>query len=61
MLSVGIWCSLTQLYPLNLAQILGLWVTCGVKSQNDVIVSWLTLTATPQTASRIHIRHIESV
>ncbi len=30
-------------------------------SQNDVIMSWLRLTATPQTASHIHIRHIQCV
>jgi hypothetical protein len=30
-------------------------------SQNDVIMSWLRLTATPQTASCIHIRHSQSV
>ncbi len=28
MLFIGIGSSLTQLYPPNLAQILGLWVTC---------------------------------
>jgi hypothetical protein len=32
MLSIGIqYQRLTQLYPPDLAQILGLWVTCGVK------------------------------
>ncbi len=36
--------SLTQLYPHYLGQILGFWVTCGVK--NDVIMSWLRLKAT---------------
>jgi hypothetical protein len=30
-------------------------------SQHDVIMSWLKLTATPQTASHIHIRHIRCV
>ena len=30
-------------------------------SRNDVITSWLRLTATSTTASRIHIRHIQSV
>jgi hypothetical protein len=50
--------SLTQLYPPYLAQILGLWVTCGV-----IIMSlchgwgWQP----PQTVSHIHIRHLKSV
>jgi hypothetical protein len=36
------------------------WVIGNLWSQNDVIMSWLMLIA-PQTASRIHIRHIQSV
>jgi hypothetical protein len=50
--------SLTQLYPPYLAQILGLWVTCGVK------MMWLCHGwgwQPPQTASHIHKRHIQSV
>ncbi len=45
-------------YPPNLAQILGLWVTCGGK------MMWLCRVwgwQPPQTASHIHIRHIQSV
>ncbi len=30
-------------------------------SQNDVIFSWLMLTAMPHTASSIHIRYLQSV
>jgi hypothetical protein len=50
--------SLTQIYPPYLAQILGFWVTCGVK------VMWLCHGwgwQPPQTASHIHIRHVQSV
>jgi len=50
--------SLTQLYPPHLAQILGFWVSCGVK------MMWLWHGwgwQPPQTASHIHVRHIESV
>ncbi len=36
--------SLMHLYPPYFTQILGLWVTCG--DRNDVIMSWLRLTAT---------------
>ncbi len=49
--------SLTQLYPHYLGQILGLWVTCRVK------MMWLCHVwcwQQPQTASYIHIRHIQS-
>jgi hypothetical protein len=31
MLSMGISITLTQLYPPCLAQILGIWITCGVE------------------------------
>ncbi len=50
--------SLTQLYPHLLAQIFGVWVTCGVK------MMWLCHGwgwQPPQTASHIHIRHIQSI
>ncbi len=50
--------SLTQFYPSYLAQILGFWVTCGVK------IMWLCHGwgwQPPQTASHIHIRHLECV
>ncbi len=50
--------TLTQLYPPYLAQILGLWVTCGVK------MMWLCHGwgwQSPQTASHIHIRHAQSI
>jgi hypothetical protein len=49
---------LTQLYPPYFAQILGLWVTCGVK------MMWLCHVwgwQPPQTAFHIHIRHIQHV
>ena len=47
--------SLTQFYPPYLAQILGFWVTCGVKMMWFCHVwGWQP----PQTASHIHIRHI---
>jgi hypothetical protein len=51
-------CSLTQLYPLYLAQILGFWVTCGVKMMLSCH-SWCWQQS--QNASHIHIRHIHSV
>ncbi len=50
--------SLTQFYPPYLAQILGFWVTCGVK------IMWLCHGWgwwPPQTAYHIHIRHVQSV
>ncbi len=50
--------SLTQLYPPYLAQILGFWVTCGVKMMS-LCHGWSW--QPPQTASHIHIRHIQSV
>jgi hypothetical protein len=37
------------------------WGSGSLVGQNDVIMSRLTLTATPQTASHIQIRHIQSV
>ncbi len=50
--------SLTQLYPpYFLIQIFGFWVTCGVK------MMWLCHGwgwQPPQTASHIHIRHLQS-
>ncbi len=45
--------TLTQLYPPSLVQILGLWVACGVK------MMWRGWQP-PQTASHIHIRHMQS-
>ncbi len=50
--------SLTQFYPPYLAQILGLWVTCGVKMMS-LCHGWGWMP--PQTASHIHIRHEQSV
>ena len=50
--------SLEQLYPSYLAQILGFWVTCGVKMMS-LRHGWGW--QPPQTASLIHIRHIRSV
>ncbi len=50
--------SLTQLYPSYLGQILGFWVTCGVK------IMWLCHGQgwqPSETASHIHIRHIQSI
>ena len=49
--------SLKQLYPSYLAQILGFWVTCGVKMMS-LRHGWGW--QPPQTASPIHIRHIKS-
>ena len=40
---------------------LRLWGSGSLVGQNDVIMSRLTLTATPQTASHIQIRHLQSV
>ncbi len=49
-------CSLTQFYPPYLAQILGFWVTCGVKMMSFCHgLGWQP----PQTASHIHIQHIK--
>ncbi len=42
----------------NLTQVLGFWVTCGVKMMS-LRHGWGW--QPPQTASRIHIRHIHSV
>jgi hypothetical protein len=50
--------SLTQLYPTYLAQILGFWVTCGVKMMS-LCTGWGW--RPPQTASCIHTKHIKSV
>jgi hypothetical protein len=50
--------SLTQLYPHYLGQILGFWVTCWVK------IMWLCHGwgwQPSQTASHIHIRHVQSI
>ncbi len=50
--------SITQLYPPYLAQILGFWVTCGVK------MMWLCYGwgwQPPQTASHTHIRHSQCI
>ena len=50
--------SFTQLYTPYLAQIVGFWVTCGVK----VMSLWYGWSwQPPQTASPIYIRHIKSV
>ncbi len=49
---------LTQLYPHYLGQILGYWVTCGVKMMS-LFHGWGW--QPPQTASHIHIRHLQSV
>jgi hypothetical protein len=49
--------SITHLYSHYLGQILGFWVTCGVN------MMWLCHGwgwQPPQTASHIHIRHIQS-
>ncbi len=50
--------SLTLLYPHYLAQILEFWVTCGVKMMS-LCYGWGW--QPPQTASRIHNKHIQSV
>ncbi len=50
--------SLTQLCPPYFTQILGLWVTCGVKMMS-LCHGWGW--QPPQTASHIHIKHIQSV
>ncbi len=50
--------SLTQVYSHYLGQIFGFWVTCGVK------MMWLCHGwgwQSPQTASDLHIRHIQSI
>jgi hypothetical protein len=50
--------SLAQFYPPYLAQILGFWVTCGVKMMSLCHVwGWQP----PQTASHNHIRHTQKV
>ncbi len=50
--------SLKQFYPHYLGQILGFWLTCGVKMMS-LCHGWGW--QPPQTASRIHIRHIQCV
>jgi hypothetical protein len=50
--------SLKQLYPPYLAQMMGLWVTCGVKMMS-LCYGWGWQPR--QTASRIHNRHIQCV
>ncbi len=45
-------------YPPYLAQILGFWVTCGVKMMS-LCHGWGW--QPPQTASLIHLRHLQSV
>ncbi len=50
--------SLTQLYPPYLEQILGLWVTCGVKMMG-LCHGWGW--QPPQTASHTHMRHSQSI
>ncbi len=50
--------TLTQLYSPCLAQILRLWVTCGVKMMR-LCHGWGW--QSPQTASHIHIRHAQSI
>ncbi len=47
----------THLYPPYIAQILGLWVTCGVKMMS-LCQGWDW--QPPQTASHIHIGHVAS-
>jgi hypothetical protein len=51
-------CSFKQLYPYYLVQILGFWVTCGVKMMS-LHHGWGGQPM--QTASHIHIRHVQSV
>ncbi len=51
-------CSLKQLFPQYLGQILGFWVTCGVKMMS-LRHGWGR--QPNQTASHIHIIHIQSV
>ncbi len=50
--------SLTQFYPPYLAQMLGFWVTCGVKM---ILLCHGWGWQPPQTASHIHIRDVQSV
>jgi hypothetical protein len=63
-LSTFIWCPwawgscLKQLYKPYLAHIFGFWVTCGVKMMS--LRHWWSWQP-PQTASCIHIGHIQSV
>ncbi len=58
MMSMGTQYHLTQLYPPYLAQILGFWVTCGVKMMS-LCHSWGW--RPPQTAFHIHIRPIQNI
>jgi hypothetical protein len=58
-LSISIQQQLTQFYTSYLSQILGFWVTCGVKMMS-LRQGW-GWRQPPQTAFPIHIRHIRSV
>ncbi len=58
MLSMGIWDQPYTVVPTHLAQIWGLWVTCGVKMLS-VRPDWDW--QLPQTASLVHIRCVQSV
>ncbi len=53
MLSIGIWLQ-PNTYPPYLIQILGFWVTCGVKMMS-LHQGWCW--QPPQTASNLHLRH----
>ena len=56
--SIGIQKWPAQLYPQYLAQVVGFWVSCGVKRMSSHHGwGWQP----PQTAPYIHIRHIQSV
>jgi len=50
--------SLKQLYPHYLVQILGFWIICGVKMMS---LHHSSGCQPPQTASRIHLKHIHNV
>jgi len=58
MLSIDVWLSLTWLYPHYLAQILGYWVTCGVKMMS-LHQSWGWQPT--QTIYCIHLKHIQII
>jgi hypothetical protein len=58
MLSMGIQYHPYKVIPILLGSDVG--VLGHLWSQNDVIMSWLRLTANSTTASHIHIRHIQS-
>ncbi len=59
MLSMGIQCQPYTVIPTLCGSDFG--VLGHLHSQNDVIMSWLRLTAMPHTAYCIHIRHLQSV